>query len=369
MKKLLLSLICTLACAWIGNVTAQAQNLLTNPGFDLSTATLSLGLGGGLEISEAITDWQVYSVNASVTYTVQLDPGAVSPPNIIQYSKNNPADSAIRRDSHPAPVAPGNFYKTSVWMRDVDGTLNTANMMTFVFGPNDFSGTRNLLATANWQKLETVWKAPAASTNASFQLRVNEATGSLQYDSAVLEDVTTGDRMVNGGFENSATQLLDWNVINAGNNTVGTLVNDADEGNLALRLSQTATTGDGLLSKDGAGHLPWIGGHDMEVSFSVKDDPTLATGEYIDVQICEFDSADGFLGPCHNAPLKAAGSGSYARYTVTFTGINVSAAYMTVNFRIKNSGGAFMAGDVLLDNIVVRDLTAVPVTLSTFETN
>ncbi len=340
---------------------ALAQNLLTNPGWDSSTGSVTLGEGQAAQFdSTTFTDWQVFSVGTGTsTFSVQADPNAVSPPNLMVFNKNWPDDAGIRRDTVPAMVTPGHCYLSSAYGRDVEGALDTLISSTFIFGPNVGVGGGNMVLSADWSKIESSWICPASGTEtslpASFQLRLHEFDGSVQIDSCVLEDITDKNRMTNSGFENSDTSPVLWDTFAVGGDTTtASISNDSHEGNNALLLQRTSAGGDAGINKD-AHLVPWNGNNKMEVTFYAKDDPTIASGERLLTMVCCWD-ATGTIQACEAYTLPV-GAGSY-KLTGAVYSPPASTARVTVGFRIVNAGGVAMTGDVLIDDVVVGDLNA-----------
>ncbi len=340
---------------------AYAENLLTNPGWDGTTGSVTLGEGQAAQFdSTTFTDWQVFSVGAGTsTFSVEAKADAVSAPNVMSFTKNLPDDAGIRRDSVPATVTPGHCYMSSAYGRDVEGYLDTLTSSTFIFGPNVSVGAGNMVLSADWSKFESSWICPASGTEtslqASFQFRLYEFDASVQLDSCSLEDITSGNRMTNSGFENSADSPVLWDTFAvSGDSTTASISNDSYEGNNALLLERTAAGGDAGISKDGH-MLSWNGSDVMEISLYLKDDPTIATGEKLLARLCCWD-ATGTIVACQDNTFSV-GSSSYklagGTYTPPSTTVKVS-----LSLRIVNSSGAAMTGDVLIDNVVMGDLTA-----------
>jgi hypothetical protein len=180
----------------------------------------------------------------------------------------------------------------------------------------------------------------------------------VQADSFYLEDVTYGNRMPNGGFENSSTNLLNWSVYNPSGIFHADIVTNAEsiaEGKNAVRLYKTSTA-DGALHKDFC-MLPWQGNHILKLVFSVKDDPTVATGEYLQFTVASSDSMDlsGYNGFTYSVKRQA-GTGAYSTYTEIIQGIPASTKAITMNLRITDASGNPIAGDIFVDGIQIYDM-------------
>lgn len=229
------------------------------------------------------------------------------------------------------------------------------NMGMVLFpAPLAFATGVNLEASTAWELAEDSFLVDTSHSICSFQLRMSGSVpASLQFDSAFIEDVSLKDRMTNGGFENSDSRVLLWDPFAAGGDTVtASLSNDAHEGTNALLLERTTAGGDAGINKD-SHRLPWKGDNQMEVSFYAKDKPTLATGEYLLVMVCCWDSTHAIVG-CEAYPLSA-GSGAYTMNGHVYSP-PATTAKVTVGFRIVDASGAAMSGDVLIDDVVVGDL-------------
>lgn len=359
--------------------TATAENLLTNPGFDDTTASVTLGDDEAVQFDsgETATDWQFYALGnapGNSTFSVQADPEAVSAPNILVYTENDPDDSAIRRDSTPTTVVGDRVYRDSYYFRDVDGSINDVNHFTYLFNAAAAVADINFTATDQWQKGEKTWICPTQDTQASFQLRINGTSGQMQFDDCAIEDITMDNRMTNGSFENSDTQVRCWGIQNWAGREFGASIvtTDAYEGDNCVREFQTAATtegSDGYIAKDLGNHyLPWVGDNKLYVSLYVKDDPTLDTGETVNIAVVQFADDESYIG----APNQTFDvTGEWTRCEFEVTDMPANTAYVSINIRIGNGSGTDAdADDILVDNVLVADHTVnpgfVPVELSSF---
>ena len=363
---------------WFG-VSAQAENILTNPGFDDSTGSVVLGEGEAAQFDNGstITDWQVYAIGntpGNATFSAQADAEAVSAPNILNYIENDPADSAIRRDSTPTTVVGDRVYLDSYYFRDIDGVLNDINHFTYIFTSAAAVADINFTPTAQWQRGEKSWLCPAGDTQASFQLRINGTSGQVQFDSCAMEDITMGNRMTNGSFENSDSQVISWGIQNwQGREFNATVVTtDAYEGKNCVREYQTAAQAagsDGYICKDLGNHyLPWTGDDILYVSAYVKDDPTLDTGETVNIAVVQFADDKSFIGAPNQTFDVTSG---WTRCEFSVRDMPANTAYVSINIRIGNGTGTNLdADDILVDNVVVVDHSLnpdfVPVEMSSF---
>jgi len=334
MNKISVSVCLAIAISIVGQ--AMATNLLPNGGFDDGTMS-GWGTAGG----------------ATATWDVHTDASAPSPSYVNTFSRNGGPFEGSAMGQDGIAMTAGRIYRYGVSMRDIDGTLDNAHLRMVVEAPPAWPEARtDFAATANW---ETYQRAIYNPDQVRFyhSTRINDGgNGSMEFDSYELIDVTDSDRMINGGFENSSSRTLDWST--AGTLT-STVVTDSAEGNNAILLSRT-TDSWGVLHKDNS-MMPWLGATDDEVhlSFSVKDDITIATDEYLRIGIAAFDSAGAWSG-WDMTLIKAAGSGSYADYYEILGGVPTNAAYMTVNIRVSDQFGNDIAGDILVDDIQLANI-------------
>jgi hypothetical protein len=348
----------------------DTYNLMDNSGWDATTGVVSLGdaTGTNFDSNSAFPGWQMYSIGGTPpgksTFTVAAVADAVSGPNILTFKKDIASgDSAVRRDAGQVPVTAGCVYKTGVWLRDNDGSPNTLDYATTTFDSIGVLATGNLKATANWEKAEGIFKAPTGDHSASLNLRMGETIGQFQLDSAFVYDVTAGNRLTNPGFDNSTTRLLQWATFATGGRVVSaTLSSNAASGARALRLSQTNAIGDGGVNRD-ATLVPWTGGQGFELGISLKDDTTLASGEYLQVQVCAFNALKQVIDCPLVANLKP-GTGGYTSYTKQCLLTDDLCTWLGVSLRIVNASGAAVAGDVLIDDVSLRVLDLEPVNTS-----
>lgn len=340
----------------------ETYNHMSNPGWDVSTGAVTLGVDEALQFDNgnAIADWQVYALGgasgATATFSAEASAEAISGPNLMAFTKGPiaPGDAAIRKETPSMPVLPDNVYKTGFWVRDVDASLNSVAYATTTFPSVTVDHAMgSIRATSDWERVEVLFLVPEGDSLAGLGLRMGEPTGSLQLDSTFIYNVTAGNRLTNAGFENSPTRLLEWDTFAVGGRSVvAELSAESVSGNHALRLSQTNTSGDGGISRDGH-RTPWQAGQGFRLSLKLKDDPALATGEYVVIRVCAFN-AEGQVVGCPLDVRHPAGAGAWAAYEETAESVPAGTVSLSLSLRVVNASGGAVAGDVLVDDVDLR---------------
>lgn len=163
MKRMVSGAVCSLILSVCG--LAQAQNLLTNPGFDDEAASVTLGDDEAAQFDSAtFTDWQVVALGnppGNATFTTQPDAEAISPPNVMIFQKSGgPRDAVLRNEVVRVPVEPGAVYKVSYWLRG--GPVGVNHFTGLFDGVSAFLGAVgdiNVNTTADWQRSESSFVA------------------------------------------------------------------------------------------------------------------------------------------------------------------------------------------------------------------
>ncbi|MGB9626958.1 MAG: hypothetical protein ACPMAQ_19055, partial [Phycisphaerae bacterium] len=193
----------------------------------------------------------------------------------------------------------------------------------------------------------------AASDSAYLGVRFdvgNDVNRSVFLDNARVHDVTEIDRMVNGGFENSGTRLLNWRFFDTTAGNSASLSSDAHSGANAALLVRNTTDGDTGLDLDRTDlHVAALGGENLNIACYAKkvagdDDTRLA------ISVPFFDQNHVFLGT--QAGKRVAPGSAYEQVFLSVT-VPAEARYLAVAFRVVNSGGAPYVGSYLIDDVVV----------------
>ncbi len=168
-------------------------NLLANPGWDETTATITLKNGFD---TAALPSWQLFAVpeGGVSTFTTKPDHLAPSQPNLLEFTRSSTkkaTDSAVRKDTEKTTMVPGEMYQHGVWVRDIDGDRNPIQIFTGLFDKNGTYlgpiGEVNYRPTQEWTLVEAMFVVPDKAVSGSFQIRISSSTGTVQFDSAFLK--------------------------------------------------------------------------------------------------------------------------------------------------------------------------------------
>ena len=183
---------------------------------------------------------------------------------------------------------------------------------------------------------------------------------SVYLDNARLYDVTWDtNRMVNGDFENSDIQPLNWRFATAGGAAgSATISHDAYSGNNAVLLERTNSDGDLVLDLDGGGmRLPTIGGETYRVSFAAKKVSGSADAR-LNLTIAQFDDSEAFVDNVFGADYDP-GTGAYTTYVSS--DLVAQRGYLGVAFRVLDPNGVPVPGAYLIDDVqLVADAPPPP---------
>jgi len=321
---------------------ASATNLLPNGGFDEASDMTGWDTMGG-----ALATWDVYA-----------EASAPSEPNVVLFSRNNALFEGHAMGQGPIVLQANHVYMYSCSTRDNDGTPDTAHIRTVVeYGdpctPVYGEARTDFGAVSGWESYQRTRICPSDGRNFYHSVRIDPNEGSIEFDSFELVDVTYGDRMENGGFENSSTRLLNWGTNTAGV-TAWSYSSDAAEGDNSLLFSKS-TADDALIHKDND-MIPWISGHDeVELSIKLKDVPTIATGELVYVTVAAFGEAGMSEWLNWDSVTILEVTSVWTEYTFSLSGIPEGTKLLSMNFKIKDVAWDDAAGDVLIDDIQLYD--------------
>lgn len=358
----------------MGGSAVMAEGLFTNSGFD-DGSTFTMDSADFADVdSSTLEGWRLVSVGtADGTFAVVEEATAPSAPQVLQINRRQWAAGDgfwVDRWSSPVPVESGNMYKLSACARAVTAEAGSLQLDVAGFTEEGASvAVAHLPTVINneggiWEKYEMFIIFPETVATGTALITPVDDGPTFQVDDMVLEDVTTGNRMFNGDFENSPTRLLGpWELINAGASNACELSSDSAHGDQAMRISQTtAELGDGFLIGP---NIYWEGSNECYVSFSVKDDPTVTDDN---------DSLQFYMGTWGGTTyvdswaatfvITVEGDG-YKNYSYQFTPLEGTTSIRPL-FRIQTGPNALINGDVIVDNIVIGDVTAgfVPPTIA-----
>lgn len=356
-------------CAFIGAVAValltvagpvQADvNLLTNPSFEADPDGTTV-TGSDFHDVSTITGWRTFAV-AGGAATMQVTSAAASQGSkgLMLARDNALGDSAIDKDYTTLREnipAQARVYKFMVDARDGGTYGATPN---FAIG-SQFSGGVAAVNNRTFSydpgaSFETVGVTAVSTTGGQLSTRfdLGPAAGRSCYlDNARVYDVTSSDRTVNGGFENSASRLLGWRFFSvsgaSGSATVSTM---AASGNGAALLERTNTAGDlGLDMWDTDKRLGAIGGETIRVSMKARLASGTDTG--LGWNVSTFSSAGTFLGDVFGAQVKPNAAG-YGTFQTGDLQLASNVAFVSVGFRIWGPGGAPGVGAYLIDDVAV----------------
>lgn len=340
------------------------SNALRNPEFDGTGGAKSANVTGSVP-----NDWRAFAVSPG-TGEIEVQPLAAN-----ELYPGSPATHAVRWKigvgpgggpggdsaldkwgSLAEPILPNHVYRLLVDVRD-GGTYGGSP--AFVAALQLFDGSQTYQRGQGYSMdpgaaFETTGITIGSASDSGY-LGVRFDVGgdvnrSVFLDNARVHDVTEIDRMVNGGFENSATRLLNWRFFDTTAGNSASLSSEAHSGANAALLVRNTTDGDTGLDLDSAAlHVAALGGESLNVACYAKkvsgDDSTR-----LGITVAYFDQSHVFLGT-QTGKLTAPGS-AYEQVYLSVT-VPEAARYISVAFRVASSGGGPYVGSYLIDDVVV----------------
>lgn len=340
---------------------SHAENAVSNPSFEQFSNEESLPI---LNNSKGWRFFAVAGASGSATArTAAASHGSVG----IELTREaaEGGDSAIDRDIPTwgriflPPV--DRVYKFLVDVKDggIHGGADRFNLDTQIL---DGAGTSNSGREIDpGDQFETLGSVAGSGTDAWGSVRMDFRDGgadrSAFIDNVRILDVQRKNRMINGGFENSASRPLNWRTfsLNPGEMVVD-LVNDAHSGSRALSIERTyAGGGDNDAAADIEGsRLVVIGGETLTLRYSVKkisgDEDARPR-----VSVAQFGADGSYLGGEFEFAFNSAnpGTGSFETSTNVFT-TDPNARFLNIGLRIGNaSGHDRYVGAYIFDDIEV----------------
>ncbi len=359
-SNVILAIMVVLAVFFTADLSS-AQNLITNGSFELDPAGTSFPDNEG---AYSMSAWRFFAVGdatgSAVVSTAAATDGAVGIELSRGYAEGG--DSALDKDCDGGreiiPKAQ-RVYKAMVDAKN--GSLGTSSLaLAMQFQTTSMNRGKGYDPSDDF---ETIGLSALSDNLGSISIRMDipASDSSVYLDDVQLYDVTySGNRVINGGFENSASQFLNWRYysLNAGELLV-TLDADAHTGSRAARIERTNDfeTNDAALDlwDDKVAVVP---GEFVESSYWVKKvsgDDALRVG----TKIVQFDQNQGFLREAYwynNSPVTT----EYRHYN-QIVGLATDTYFVSLTFVVSNSSGsdrhigAYLLDDVALnhtDNIV-----------------
>jgi hypothetical protein len=178
-----------------------------------------------------------------------------------------------------------------------------------------------------------------------------QVNGSVYLDNFRVYDVTHTNRVINGGFENSATRLLNWRAFSTvANELLASLSSDAQSGAQALRIERTATTGDaGVDTFDNK--IPVFPGERIQYSLLAKKVSGDANTR-LNVIVAEYNTTGTWTG-AQSVDFYNPGA-TYAKCTNQLT-LGPNTVSISIAFRLGDNANAVShVGAYLIDNVDLR---------------
>ncbi len=339
---------------------SHAENILSNPSFEEFADEESLASGAYSK------GWRFFAVGGAMGSATARAAAATDGSVGIELVRETAegGDSALDRDipglarvRMPADDRP---YSMLVDVKD-GGLYEGTDIFHLDSQFLDGTGTSNSGHTFDpGDQFETIGVSAGSGTDSQGSVRMDFRNGganrSAFLDHVRMIDVSRKDRMINGGFENSDSRLLNWRhfSVNPGEVTAS-LSTDAHSGSNAARVERLAE-GEGI-SDGGIDIDPYrivlIGGETLTIRYSVKK-VSGAEGVRPMLTFAQFDSTGAWLGGAYQYSFTDANPGTGAYETFTYSIITDPAArFANVAVRIIDETGAQRIGAFLVDDVQV----------------
>lgn len=342
-----------------GPLAAQ-PNLLTNGDFEIDAEGTITPPGDFVAPGTVVTGWRAFSVaGAGGAMTVTSAAGR-SGKGVEIVRTSGVGDSALDRDDAAVRVpipAEQRIYKFTVDARDGGPFGTPALALGAQFQNGAFNRGMGFDPGAGW---ETYGLTARSDGNPGMSVRMDvgaAANRSVHVDNAGLVDATLFvNRMVNGGFEGSATGLPNWRFFSVGG-TAGSvaLSNDAASGANAALLTVTADTGtpDRDIGLDiDPFRLAVLPGEEIRVTAAAKK--ALAGDTRLRLEVASFDAGGVFLGSLAST-LWDPGLAAYETFSAGAT-VPANVSYINIGFRVMNPNGVRSPGAYLIDDVSVMGI-------------
>jgi hypothetical protein len=348
--------------------SASAQtNILTNGDFETDPEGTTAGGTDAINV-DVITGWRMFAVGgATGTATVTSAAGRNGKGIELVRSLPDGADSAFDKDDpavRQTVPAEERIYKLTVDARDGGPHAGTPSLRTEMqFNDTAYNRSADFDPGAAF---ETFGLTVRSDAGGSLSSRFNLPAGgdySAHLDNATLLDVTSGlNRMVNGGFENSAASLTNWRFFDTtGVSGAATVNDDALTGASAAALEVTSDPAGGDIGLDiDPFRVATIGGEELTFSFASKalERPTADTR--LKASVAGFDATGAYTGEIVTELVNPEGS-DYETFSFDFTvpdevyAINVGFRVFDELFSINTSGGYLIDDVSVLRPVQIAD--------------
>ena len=339
---------------------SHAQNAISNPSFE------QFANEDPLQILANSKGWRFFAVGGASGSATARSAAATDGAVGIELVRDavEGGDSALDRDDGqmriPIP-SDDRIYKFLVDVKDggLYGGSDLFYIGSQILGGAGTSNVDNVFDPG--EQFETVGVCAGSGTDGQGSVRMDFREGSANrsafLDNVRMFDVQRKNRMVNGGFENSATRPLNWRTfsLNPGE-MLFEMVNDAHSGSRALRIERTF---DGEGNNDAAADLEpirvvVIGGETLTLRFSAKkvsgDDDARPF-----VSLAQFDAGGAWLGGelQHNINTANPGTGAFETFSFVIT-TDPNTRFLNIGLRVGNAQGSDRhVGAYIFDDIEI----------------
>ena len=360
-----LNCVLLLAAGCMSSGPAQAQsNILTNGDFEADPEGT---MGGGTDVIDTttITGWRIFAV-VGATSTATVTSAAGKSGKGIELARSSPPgiDSAFDKDTPELreEVPPEErIYKLTVDARDGGPFAETPNLtaeIQFVNPPFNRGASYD-----PGPAFETFGLTARSDDGGSISARfgLGGVDRSVHFDNATLTDVTSvANRMVNGGFENSATRLINWRFFDTtGASGSAAVSSDARTGANAALLSVTADPAGGDVGLDvDPFRVATIAGEELTLSFAAKGVVLPSGDARLKATVAGFDATGGFVSDFLNEFLTPPTSG-YEAYSFPIV-VPDGVVAVNIGFRAYDVATNIPAiGSYLIDDVSVFRMSAI----------
>jgi len=341
-------------------IAVSGANLLPNGDFEADPDG-TMKTGHDYVDTTTFTQWRAFAVGgAGSTFKVTSAAASSGAKGMEMAYDTAGADSALDKDdgAYRVPIAGNRVYQVKVDARDGGPYGGTPFFVVGfqMFNSGGYAGGRSYSFDPG-STFETIGQTMTASAaiqalSVRFDMGGGTAGRSVQLDNARVYDVTHSNRVVNGGFENSASRALNWRFFTAGGATGSVSISsDAYEGTKAALLSRTNTTGDTGLDLWGGPSVAVLSGENILVSFAAKK-VSGASNTRLGLQVATFDANGTFLGDAFGTRYDV-GSGGYTVFSTGPLTLGSNVAYVSMGWRVLTDTGGPGIGSYLLDGAVI----------------
>lgn len=343
-----------------GNLAHGQANLLENGDFEADPEGTTLTVAGSGDNS-TISGWRVFAVNgATGSATVTAAAGQTGMGLELARLDAPFSDSALDKDDSAVwetIPAQARIYQLTLDARD--GGVHGATSRLFV--ELQFPGAQG--RGANYDpsaQFETFGLTARSGTQGLLSTRLNlpsEGNNSVHLDNVRVVDATVGvNRIVNGGFENSDSRLLNWRPFGSSSFGSTTLSSDAHTGDSAALLSVTTEpTSDIGLDMDSL-RIATIPGETLTLSFAAKTADAGNIFSRLKVSMAGFNAGGGWTGDFFQEAV-APPTESYETFSFEFE-VPADTSFLNVAFRSvdafseANTTGAYLIDDVSVSRVL-----------------